>query len=139
MKIIGDIINGQAAAAWDKVNKYIAKLTCRRIVIEVRPYNEGKEISSQQIRWWKGVLLPYLSDKNGDSIAEWEVRLKTSIMPDEFQPIAMIINGMALNIVPSVTSLSVKQTNVLIEGTVDWCRSHGFEEVTLPDSTLRVY
>jgi hypothetical protein len=92
-------------------------------------------ISSQQIKFWKGILLPELA-KNGDTVDCWENRLKLEVMPDEFEPEIIVINGKEYAKIPSITKLGIKNMNLLIEGAVAKCRGWGFE-VTLPDVTLR--
>jgi hypothetical protein len=95
-------------------------------------------ISYQQIKWWKGVLLPALSKDSGDSIDWWETTLKMAVMPDEFEPKAVIIKGVGYTMIPSITKLSVKKMNQLIEGSVAKLRDEmGKDWVTLPDSELR--
>lgn len=103
---------------------------------------EAKLLSVQQIRWWKGVLLPALSSQTGDTVLCWENRLKTAVMPDDFQPTTHVINGVNHATIPSISSLSMKKTNLLIEGTVEHLHDpkiygNQFTWVSLPDSELR--
>ena len=96
-----------------------------------------KYISLQQIRYWKGVLLPALAKESGESIAWWENQLKFSVFPDKFKP-EIITNGdKEYLLVPSITILSVYGMNQLIEGSVAYCHSIGKMWVKLPDSELR--
>ncbi len=94
-------------------------------------------ISARQRAWWKGILLPALRKDTGESVSVWETRLKLAVMPDEFQPTAVVVCGKPYLHVPSIKDLSVKKMNQLIEGAVDYLRSIGFDWVTLPDSELR--
>ena len=96
-----------------------------------------KYISSQQVKWFKGVLLPALSKDTGDSIEYWETLLKTSVMPDEFMPFYVPIGRQVFPIIPSINTLSIKKMNQLIEGSVAKCHELGLMWVTLPDSSLR--
>lgn len=103
---------------------------------------EAKALSVRQIRWWKGVLLPGLSKQTGDTVLCWENRLKTAVMPDDFQPTTHVINGVNHATIPSISSLSMKKTNLLIEGTVEYLHDpkkcgDQFTWVTLPDPELR--
>ena len=103
---------------------------------------EAKALSVRQIRWWKGVLLPGLSAQTGDTVLCWENRLKTAVMPDEFPPTVHVINGTNHTTIPSISSLSMKKTNLLIEGTVEHLHDpkiygDSFTWVTLPDSEKR--
>jgi hypothetical protein len=95
-------------------------------------------ISYQQIRWFKGVLLPALSKDSGDSISWWETTLKLAVMPDEFAPKVVDIKGTKYSMIPSITKLSVKKMNQLIEGSVAYCHEIGLTWVVLPDVELRV-
>lgn len=96
-----------------------------------------KYISSQQIRWFKGVLLPALSKDSGDSVEYWETLLKTSVMPDEFIPFYVPMGKQIFPVIPSINKLSIKKMNQLIEGSVAKCHELGLTWVTLPDSDLR--
>jgi hypothetical protein len=95
-------------------------------------------ISLQQIRWFKGVLLPALSKDTGDSIAWWETTLKMAVMPDEFAPVYVAIGKQVFPVIPSITKLSVPKMNQMIEGAVAYCRDEcGLMWVSLPDKELR--
>jgi hypothetical protein len=94
-------------------------------------------ISYQQIKWWKGVLLPALSKDSGDSISWWETTLKFAVMPDEFAPETIKIKGQEYCRIPSITKLSVKKMNQLIEGSVAYCHEIGLMWINLPDAELR--
>jgi len=134
-KFITETVDGQASGDWLGIQAAASKH--HRAKITVEEYSEAKEVTLQQIRWWKGVLLPALAADSGDTINLWETRLKLAVMPDEFQPEVVIIEGLALNCVPSVKTLSCQKTNDLIEGSVAKCHDWGFDWVTLPDSELR--
>ena len=110
--------------------------------VEVTGVSLIKGISLRQIRWWKGILLPALSKSNGDTIAQWEATLKLNVMPDEFKIEAIIVSGMAVNYIPSITKLSIIKTIELVEGSVAWLHDgtiHGdsYLWVELPDSAKR--
>jgi hypothetical protein len=90
----------------------------------------------QQIRWWKGVLLPALSKDTGDSIEYWETTLKLSVMPDEFTPFYVPIGKQVFPVIPSITKLSKTKMNYMIEGAVAKCHELGLLWVTLPDKDL---
>ena len=90
----------------------------------------------QQIRWWKGVLLPKLAE-NGDSVGWWETTLKLAVMPDEFVPYYIPIGKQVFPIIPSITILGKKKMNQMIEGAVAKCHEYGLLWVTLPDKELR--
>ena len=94
-------------------------------------------ISLQQIKYWKGVLLPALAKDSGDSVEYWETLLKTQVMPDDFTPFYVPIGKQVFPVVPSINKLSIKKMNQLIEGSVAKCHELGLTWVTLPDSELR--
>lgn len=96
-----------------------------------------KYISYQQIKWWKGVLLPALANDSGDSVEYWETLLKLTVMPDDFTPYYVPIKKQVFPVMPSINKLSVKKMNQLIEGSVAKCHELGLTWVTLPDSELR--
>ena len=136
-------IDGQAAVedgTWKDVTAEAA--THRRSRVSVEDYSEAKEWSEQQCKWWKGVLLPALAEDTGDSIAYWENKLKLSVMPEDFQPITIIVDGSLFTYLPSITTLGIKKMNLMIEGSVAHLRDESiygdkFHWVTLPDKDLR--
>jgi len=134
-EFITERIDNEAVGDWPGIMKQAAMY--RRARITVERYSEAKEISERQIRWWKGVLLPALAEDSGDSKAYWESKLKLAVLPDDFQPEVVNFEGKELGYLPSVSSLSCKKTNELIEGSVDKCHEWSFAWVTLPDSELR--
>ena len=93
-------------------------------------------ISRQQIKWWKGVLLPAISKDSGDSVEYWETTLKLAVMPDEFAPFYVPIGKQVFPVIPSINKLSVKKMNQMIEGAVAKCHEYGLTWVTLPDREL---
>jgi hypothetical protein len=131
----GETIQGKAAARWDLVHKACEQFHSFKITVE--NWSDFKEISYQQIKWWKGILLPALSKDNGDAEHIWEIRLKLAVMPEEFQPETIIIEGKTYTFIPSITKLTMKKLNALMEGSVAQCHAWGFNWITLPDSALR--
>jgi len=94
-------------------------------------------ISYQQIKFWKGVLLPKLAE-NGDPVNWWENTLKFAVMPDEFTPEIVVVKGREYVTIPSITKLGIKKMNQLIEGSVAYCRDTlGLDWVHLPESDLK--
>ena len=136
-------IDKQAAVedgTWEDIQSEAAKH--RRSKVSVESYSEAAEWSDQQRKWWKGVLLPALAEDTGDSIAYWENKLKLSVMPEDFQPITVIIDGSLLCYLPSITTLGIKKMNIMVEGSVAHLRDESiygdkFHWVTLPDKALR--
>ena len=94
-------------------------------------------ITGQQIAWWKGILLPALAKDSGDSVGYWETKLKLAVLPDDFVPFYIPLGKQIFPIIPSITILSKKKMNILIEGAVYKCHEWGFLWVTLPDKELK--
>ncbi|MFA5382240.1 MAG: hypothetical protein WC356_03675 [Candidatus Micrarchaeia archaeon] len=140
----GTTIQGIATALWKSI--YKACETFHRFKIEISDASEFAEISYQQIRWWKGVLLPALAKDTGDCEHVWETRLKLAVLPDEFQPEIVTVQGTSYTFIPSITTLSMKKLNTLITGSVDKLHEWGdngedeenrFAWVELPDAAKR--
>jgi hypothetical protein len=96
----------------------------------------------QQVAWWKGILLPALSDDNGESKACWEIRLKLEVLPDDFQPVVTQVGTSVFANIPSITVLGKIKMTELIQGSVQHLREDPkydgkYQWVTLPDSALR--
>ena len=94
-------------------------------------------ITDQQRAWFKGILLPALAKDSGDSVGYWETKLKLAVLPDEFAPFYVPIGKQIFPVIPSITILSKKKMNILIEGSVGKCHDWGFDWVTLPDKEKR--
>ena len=125
---------------WEDIQKAAAKFKRSRITVE--SYSEAAELSLQQLRWIKGVLLPALSKDTGDTVLYWETYLKTAVMPEEFQPKTFTIDGKEFTVIPSITKLSISKMNLFIPGIVEHLHDpkiYGdqFLWVTLPDETKR--
>ncbi len=139
---ITNTIDGIAAVqdkTWDDVQVEAAKHHRSKVTVE--SYSEAAEWSDQQRKWWKGVLLPALA-QTGDSIEYWETRLKLAVMPDDFQPVTIVIDGKLYKYIPSITTLGMKKMNLMVEGSVAHLRDERiygdeFHWVTLPDKELR--
>ena len=94
--------------------------------------------TAQQRRWWKGVLLPALSEANGDAKPVWEIRLKLAVLPDVFCEHWLMVDGHPFAAIASINTLSKKKMSELIEGSVAILRDKwGFDWVTPPDKELR--
>ena len=132
-----EYIDNQPCTDWTKIYAEMAKKVKGYVTIQT----EQAYISTQQRRWWKGVYLPSLSKDNGESVLEWETRLKLKIMPDKFRPQGMICGKTAYNVIPSITILSNKDMNYMIKESVLWLREGEdgphLDWVTEPDSSLR--
>ncbi len=100
-------------------------------------FTPAQFITNQQVRWWKGILLPALSNDSGDSKSWWEDTLKMAVLPDKFQPETYTINGQDFNHTPSITTLGKRNMIELIDGSIQHLHGIGFGWVTLPDASLR--
>ena len=94
-------------------------------------------ITEQQIKWWKGIFLPALSKDTGIAQHHWENDLKIAVMADAFPVQTVTVNRHKYNYLPSISTLSMQQMNILIEGSVAECHKRGFDWVTLPAKELR--
>ena len=105
----------------------------------LRVLSPTEYLSYQQIRWWKGVLLPALEKDTGDTVLEWENRFKREVMPDEFPVKVSKYAGKEYQYLPSITKLSVKKMTTLMKGAVDYCHrpNVGLTWVILPDKVLK--
>jgi len=130
----GETKEGQSLANWPAIYQEAAKHKRFGVVV----LSEAEYITHRQIAWWKGILLPALAKDSGDSAGYWETRLKLAVLPDDFDPYYVALGKQVFPIIPSITKLSKKKMNVLIEGSVDKCHDWGFDWVTLPNEDLRV-
>jgi hypothetical protein len=128
-------IEGEAAGDWEGIQAEAGKH--HRALVHVEACSESRQLSLQQIRWIKGILLPALAE-NGESVLVWENRLKVSIMPEKFI-YACIVDGVAYNCIHSITILNIKETNQFMEQAVELLRNppYDFKWVTLPDKLKR--
>jgi len=132
-------INGQPAFDRPAFEKAITGGQKR---ITVEDWSDLKAKTYQQIKWWKGVLLPKLAEDTGDSVEYWETLLKLAILPDDFHPVPVPWGKKVFLSIPSVGGLSCKKMNILIKGAVAELRDEQkygdhFLWVTEPDSTRR--
>jgi hypothetical protein len=135
MKSIKVLSNIDGQPTFDKpLSELIAKCEPGSVI---QILMQDEYLGLQQIRWWKGVLLPALSKDTGDSVEYWETTLKLAVMPDEFTPFYVPIGKQIFPVIPSITKLSKTKMNQMIEGAVAKCHEYGLTWVTLPDKELR--
>jgi len=103
----------------------------------IRLLSPADYVTHRQVAWWKGILLPALAKDSGDSVGYWETKLKLAVLPDDFAPYYVPLGKQVFPIIPSITKLSKKKMNMLIEGSVQQLNEWGFLWVTLPDESLR--
>lgn len=123
---------GRVLTDWPKVYAECAKYP--KFVIKVM--NENDYITDRQRRWYKGICLKELSDWNGDTVDEWDYRLKVECGAEIFTMLSFEYGGMKYWRPESITSKSKKQMTQFIENilskaiTDDW-------PVDPPDPDLR--
>lgn len=130
---VKSIIDGEPTFA-KPLKEILAELTVDGALKTLSPL---EYITGQQIAWWKGILLPALAKDSGYSVGYWETKLKLAVLPDDFEPFYVPLGKQIFPIIPSITILSKKKMNILIEGAVEKCWEWGFDWVTLPDKELR--
>ena len=91
--------------------------------------------TDQQRKWFKGVLLKALSEDNGESVRQWEIKLISAIFPDDVEYHAC--KNQVYLIVPSISSYGKHKMSILIDESVAMCQDWGFTWVTHPDPELR--
>ena len=123
---------GIALTQWEAVHLEAAKYP--RFAIKVM--NEDEWITDRQRRWYKGICLKGLSDWNGDTVDEWDYRLKTECGSEIFKMLEYEFEGKRFFRPQSITSISKKNMTDFIENilsksiTMDW-------PVYPPDPDLR--
>jgi len=128
----GKTEEGIAHTQWPAIHKEAAKYP--RFGIKV--LNELEYHTDRQRAWYKGVCLKGLSEWNGDTVDEWDFRLKTSCGPEIFKMIEYTYNNKTFYRPESITSKGKKKMTEFIENilsmavTLDW-------PVYPPDPDLR--
>lgn len=102
---------GNALTQWPAIHKEAAKYP--RFAIKVM--NEDEWITDRQRRWYKGVCLKELSDWNGDTVDEWDYRLKVECGAEIFKMLKFQYGDMVYWRPESITSKRKKQMNQFIE------------------------
>lgn len=123
---------GSALTQWPAIHLEAAKY--HRFAIKVM--NEDEWITDRQRRWYKGICLKGLSDWNGDTVDEWDYRLKVECGAEIFKMLNFQYGDLVYYRPQSITSKSKKQMTQYIENilsraiTEDW-------PVYPPDPDLR--
>jgi len=76
MEFQGQGIDGKAAANWPAIQKACGKWD--RFIVEVRRFDEQREISLKQMAYWHAVVVLEYSQKTGESLLRSEWILKRS-------------------------------------------------------------
>ncbi|MCK5127223.1 MAG: hypothetical protein KAR42_13295 [candidate division Zixibacteria bacterium] len=130
-KFRGRTIDNQPAANWPAIHRACAKHD--QFIVEVRAYDEAKEISLQQMRWLhcKNGPITILSEYMGVSKLIAELILKRKCGEEFF---VHKIDGET--VIASKTMLSVKDTTVWIDNIFDFMDAIGCP-VQPPDPSWR--
>ena len=103
--------------------------------LKVEVLTPAEYITERQRKWFKGILLPALSESTGDSKRWWEIRLISTIFPQDLTYFAL--NKQVHVVIPSISSFGKKKMSTLIDESVPWCHEWGQTWVTYPDPELR--
>lgn len=128
MNFHGKTVNNQPIAQWKAICTECAKH--ERFTVKVEKYDEAKEISEKQMAFLHAVVLPLLSNWNGDSQQEWENRLKLECGSKWFKPQFVTIDGHEFTIIPSKKTLSIKNFSEWYTNIRDFALKEG---ITIPD------
>lgn len=83
----GRTIDGQAMTQWPTIHHEAAKHNHFVIVV----LDEDEAITDRQRRWFKGVCCKGLSEWNGETVDEWENRLKNECGSEIFKIITSMV------------------------------------------------
>ena len=125
---------GTALANWPAIHKECAKL--KHFVIKV--LNEDEYHTDRQRRWYKGICLRELSDWNGDTVDEWDYRLKVECGAEICRMLRFQYGEMIYWRPESITSKSKKQMTQFIENILSKSITEGWP-VDPPDPDLRSF
>lgn len=122
----------QPLAQWPAIYYEINK----RAKSYVAVFDYDEYITDRQRRWYKGICLKGLSDWNGDTVDEWDYRLKTECGSEIFKMLEFEYEDKKFYRPESITSKGKRQITEFIENilstaiTKDW-------PVYPPDPDLR--
>jgi len=125
----GDTIDNEPAANWPEIQAACAKH--KRFDITVEKHDPERSISLRQMRFFHGVVLPILSEWNGDSTDCWQTRLKLECGSQWFDPKPVIVGNVAYTMIPSKTKMSVRDFMDWYENIKQHCETE--YGVRLPD------
>lgn len=117
-------------SAWNEIYAECRKYD--KFIVEVREYDEAKEISLAQMRYLHGAVIPLFVDFTGDSPQYWENKLKLECGSKWFKPEWIAINGKSFYVIPSKKNLSVKDCNEWFQNIIDFGNAIGCP-IPLPD------
>ena len=120
--------------AFDKpLNELLAKI---EIGDELRRITAAESITDRQRRWYRGVCLPELA-RNGDTVDEWDLRLKASCNGNELLKKEQIYLGNGVSVTRlSISGVGKKNMTAFIENVLSECLRQDWP-VLPPDAELR--
>jgi hypothetical protein len=124
--------NGVPLTQWPAIQLEAAKFP--HFVISV--LNEEEAITDRQRRWYKGVCLKGLSDWNGDTVDEWDYRLKIECGSEIFKVPKYTYGDMVYWRPESIANKGKKQITEFIENILSKSITEGWP-VYPPDPDLR--
>lgn len=77
----GRTVEGEALTQWPAIHYEAAKYPHFEILV----LDEDEAITDRQRRWYRGICLKGLSDWSGDTVDEWDYRLKTECGSEIFE------------------------------------------------------
>jgi len=128
----GKTEQGKALTLWKAVHIEAAKHPHFTIIV----LNENEALTERQRRWYRGVCLKGLSEWNGDTVDEWDYKLKVECGSEIFTMLKFQYGEMVYWRPESITTKSKNQMTEFIENilsraiTMDW-------PVYPPDPDLR--
>jgi len=102
----------------------------------LRVLSPAEAHSARQRRWYRGVCLKGLSDWNGDTIGEWDYRLKVMCGSDILPAETIYIGEGQVAARLTIQGASKKRLTAYIEAILSAAITHGWP-VTPPDPELR--
>jgi len=115
---IGNTIDGEPAADWPGIQRACAKH--KRFVVEVRKYDEKREISRQQMAYLHAVAFPTIASEMHVSLWEAEFLCKTQAGEQW-----LVKQMWDLRFILSKTTLSVQECNAWMDNIHDWADRNG--------------
>ena len=128
----GHTENGEALTQWPTIHYEAAQYPHFVIVV----LNEDEAITDRQRRWYRGVCCKKLSEWNGDTVDEWDYRLKVECGAEIFKMLKFQFNGKEFYRPESITAKGKKQMTDFIENILSMAITKGWP-VYPPDPDLR--
>lgn len=128
----GRTIDGIAQSQWPAIHHEAAKHKNFEILV----LNNDEALTERQRRWYKGICLRGLSEWNGDTVDEWDYRLKVECGAEIFTMLKFEYEGMTYWRPESITTKTKKQMTQFIENVLSWAITNNIPCYP-PDPDLR--